>query len=81
MAKIIQFNSENEESHSCPTCDLILNYIEEIVNAETPEQLWESLEELVLDAKDLGVKEYLIHDIDSKVELLEYLENSCDCDQ
>jgi hypothetical protein len=81
MSKIIQFKGNEEEQHSCPTCDLILEHMEYVLDAESPEQLFEALSELVHDAKDLGLKEYLIHELDAKAALLDHLEYGCDCEE
>lgn len=81
MTKIIQFNKQPEEQHSCPTCDLVLSYIDEIADSESPEELFELLSELVEEAKDLGVASYLAAEIDSKIELFEHLTGECGCEE
>lgn len=78
MTKIIQFNQGNKEEHCCPNCDLVLSYIGEVIESESPEELFEVLSELVLEAKELGLKEYLIAELEAKVELLDQLEYGCD---
>jgi hypothetical protein len=83
MSKIIQFKGNEEEQHSCPTCDLILEHMAYVMDAESTEELFDALSELVQDAKDLGLKEYLVHELNTKVALLDHLEYGCceeDCD-
>jgi hypothetical protein len=82
MSKIIQFKGQDEEQHSCPTCDLVWSYLGEVIDSESPEELFEALSGLVSEAKDLGLKEYLVAELDAKAELLDILEgNCCDCDE
>jgi hypothetical protein len=80
MSKIIQFNKGNEEEHSCPVCDLAFEYMNLVVDAESPEQLFEMLSELIHEAMDLGVISYLHQEISHKEELLDRLTYSC-CDE
>lgn len=73
MSKIIQFKNEQEE-HCCPSCDLAEEYMDYVIDTETPSELFSVLRDLVQEAKDLGVKDYLVHELESKSNLLDYLE-------
>jgi hypothetical protein len=42
MSKIIQFKGQDEEQHSCPTCDLVWSYLGEVIDSESPEELFEA---------------------------------------
>jgi hypothetical protein len=74
---IIPFNNGNEEEHHCPTCDLIHEFMVYILDADSAEEIFGIVTGLVKEAKDLGLKEYLAHEIDSKIALFEHLENGC----
>jgi hypothetical protein len=78
---VVPFNNgEEPEQYSCPTCDLVLEFMSYVVETESSDELFEVLSGLVNEAKDLGVKEYLVHEIDSKIALFEHLEHGC-CDE
>lgn len=83
MTKIIQFRNESqEEKHSCPTCDLVWEFVEYTKEAESEEELFEILSALANESKNLGVKEFLVFDIDNKIHLLDHLdgEHCEECD-
>lgn len=65
---------------SCTTCDLVNEYIELISNVESKLELEEYLFGLVEEAQEQGLRKALIADINMKADLLESLENDCDCD-
>lgn len=83
MTKIIQFKNETQqEVHECPTCNLVWEFLEYAKEADTQEELFEILSGLANEAKDLGIKEFLVHDIDNKVQILRHLDNGhCDCEE
>lgn len=66
---------------SCATCDLVNEYIELISNVESKLELEEYLFGLVEEAQKHGLQKALIADIHMKSDLLESLENDCDCDE
>lgn len=79
MADIIPFNNEpEEEQHQCETCDLVWEHMEYLFYAESEEQKFEILSELVHEAKKLGMKELLVTQIDSKIALLDHLDGCCE---
>lgn len=74
---IIKF-VKDEENCECLTCEIVDNYFDAIVEADSEEELFYLLNDLVREGKILGVKEYLIRDIDDKMELFNEL-SYCDC--
>jgi hypothetical protein len=81
MSKIVQFNKGNvEEESCCETCDLVREHMTYVIDAESPQELFDVLREFAEELKKLGLKEYLVKELDAKVELLDYLEYGCDCE-
>lgn len=80
MSKIIPFNNNNEEETcACPTCDLILEFISYVKETKTVDELFDVLSDLVNEAKVLGIKEHLVTEIDSKIQILDHLDGFCEC--
>jgi hypothetical protein len=82
---IYPFNKGNEEEPEscCELCDLTIETIGYVIEAETTEDLFNVLREFAEECKRVGIKEYLISELDSKAELLDHLEYGCsdeDCD-
>jgi hypothetical protein len=82
---VIPFNnSENEEESCCELCDLTIETIGYVYETASTEELFNVLREFADECKRVGVKEYLISELDSKAELLDHLEYGCcndvDCD-
>ncbi|PGZ96958.1 hypothetical protein COE51_16450 [Bacillus pseudomycoides] len=76
---VIKFTKENEEKCTCPTCELVHAAMNCAMSAESHEELLSILHTFAEDAKDLGVKEYLTLEIESKVKLFNHLEHGhCD---
>jgi len=79
MAKVFQFQQQNQEECECDTCNLVEEYYANILNAEDEVELFHWVSELTVEAKKLATKEALIEDIAFKAELLEHMEDECDC--
>jgi hypothetical protein len=81
--KIIQFNkSVEEEECECPSCDLAHEYLEYCKLADTEEELFNVLRELISDAGDLELRNYLQQEIVAKTEILDDLTYStCECEE
>lgn len=81
MGDVFEFNKENEDQNcDCSICNLISEFLEYIIHAESKEQLEEVVRGLVMEAKNEGWKEALIADVNMKMELLDDLHGHCDCD-
>jgi hypothetical protein len=81
MSKIIEFKGkEEQEQHSCDVCDLAYEYLEYCIDAESPEELFEILSDLINEAKVLGMKQLLINQVNQSMELLDELHGVCDCE-
>jgi len=78
---IIPFNGEQEDEHCCRTCDLVLDFVDVVKeHGNDDEALFAILSEMASQAKSIGIQEFLIREIDSKINLLEHLEDECDCE-
>jgi hypothetical protein len=76
MADIYNFNnSNNEEEHCCKYCDLAKDYASMIKYAETDEQLFELVREVISIAGDFTLIDYLISQNESNDNLIDYLVN------
>jgi hypothetical protein len=83
MTKIINFNKvEEQEEHTCETCELVDDLMETVLNAESHEELYETLFFYVDEAKKLGFQNALRLDIEHKVDVLNAIneEDECDCE-
>lgn len=74
---IIPFNNNSEEDKPCcPSCELAEEYFVYLLDTlqnKTLEDGYGVIRELVEQAKDLGVIEYLEHELEHKAELLDRL--------
>jgi hypothetical protein len=79
---VVPFNNGNEEEPEscCETCDLTLETLSYVIDAESTQELFDVLREFAEECKRVGIKEYLISELDSKAELLDILEYGC-CDE
>jgi hypothetical protein len=68
------------EVESCVTCDLVNEYIDLISEVESKLELEQYLFELVEDAQKIGIRQSLISDIHQKANMLDAMENECECD-
>jgi hypothetical protein len=76
MAEIYNFNNNNnEEEHCCKYCDLAKDYVSMIKYAETDEQLFELVREVISIAGDLTLIDYLYSQNESNENLINYLIN------
>ncbi|WP_133120604.1 hypothetical protein [Heyndrickxia camelliae] len=78
MTKLINFIQDQEE-FCCPTCELVSKYVEIAKQAESEEDLFDILSNLIDESRLIDIKQKLIHEIHYKMDLLEKLE--CDCDE
>lgn len=78
MSNIYKFNKEEQE-HSCPTCDLVEEYFSYAIEADSKSELYNIIEAVVQEAKELGMKDVLSQRITSDFHLLKHLEGEhCD---
>jgi hypothetical protein len=68
MGKLLKF--QQEEECDCGVCELVEEYSEMIIDCESVEELQGLLRELIIEAKESGRKEYLMADIDFKLDML-----------
>ncbi len=54
MSKVIQFKKEEE---TCPICDLVYEFMEDVAESESSEELFSLLTELAVIANNMGVDE------------------------
>jgi hypothetical protein len=66
--------------HVCPKCELLEQYKVLIANVEDEHELERWISELIDEAYKLGVRETTLADIDAKIDLLDTLDDECDCD-
>lgn len=74
-------NEEPEDDYCCDSCDLTMEFMSYVLEAESDGEVYEVLRALVDESKKLGIKEYLIHEISSKMNLIDHLELGCDCEE
>lgn len=79
MSKIIEFKKQ-EEVCECPFCGLVEDYIDSIADSESYDELRFHLIDLVAEASELGVYEFVSQEIAGKLHLLECIEGSCSCE-
>lgn len=53
MSKVIQFKKEE----TCPICDLVSEFMEDVAESESPEELFSLLTELAVIANNMGADE------------------------
>ncbi|PLR72304.1 hypothetical protein [Bacillus sp. UMB0728] len=53
MSKVIQFKKEE----NCPICDLVSEFMEDVAESESPEELFSLLAELALISNNTGTDE------------------------
>jgi hypothetical protein len=73
------FNFQNEEE-CCPTCKLVSDFTNLILNADSKEEVGELVNDLVGISKEIGWKQALVDDINAKIDTLRELDDECDCD-
>lgn len=78
--KVIPFNKNQEtyEECECPSCDLADEYFAYITIAESDEEIYQTIRELINEAKILGEKEFVQRDIEDKVNYLHHLDSLVD---
>lgn len=84
MSKIIQFKNNQPEQCECDPCQLAREYVEYCKLADSEEELFDILRELISDASDLELQNYLQQEIVAKGQLLDHLvygccDGECDC--
>lgn len=67
---MFKFNENNNESCGCHKCDLVEDYLEHALEAESKDELRELLHFLFEDGVEQGTIETIEIDIDSKKEVL-----------
>lgn len=76
---VIPFNNEEEQDYCpCPSCDLINEFIPYVIDAESPQELFEVLNDFLHEAKTLGIKEILTRQINASINLIDSLDGCCD---
>jgi hypothetical protein len=77
-----KFKNSDGESCDCDTCKMAYRYCMEISDADTVDKLVDTVNRLIIDAQDLGMKQLLQQQIRHNTELLHHLDNCCDdeCD-
>ena len=83
MTKIIQFKQQELENCDCDLCDLVSDYIDDIEESESREELFAKLRALVAEAQYMAVLESLENEIEAKQELYNRLVDpcgNCDCE-
>lgn len=80
MAKLYKFKEEQETPEfCCPQCELVENYTELLLDAESEEELKQFLSWAIEDAVKLGVKRALTADIENKMSILDDMDK-CNCE-
>lgn len=72
MADIYEFkNNSNEEEHcECEYCLLAEEYMEYVAESESPHELFNVLRELISEASNITVIEFLEKEIENNVKLV-----------
>ena len=81
MADIYHFNnpSQDEPESCCEYCDIAKEYMEYLVQTDDPQQFFDILREALEEARKVGIKEFLVQQIDAQEELLaELMYGDCD---
>jgi hypothetical protein len=80
MADIYEFkNSSNEdEDCTCEYCQLAEEYIPYVVETKSPQELFNVLRELISEASNLTVIDFLEREIENNVELVHRLKYGFD---
>ena len=82
MAEIFKFQKGEE---CCSTCQLVEEYFTYIMEADTADEVYELLHELVshvqYDSYKEGYRDALVHDVESKLNYLQEIDQECDCEK
>jgi hypothetical protein len=73
MSNIINFNKDTEEQCECSLCQLANEFLEYAVEAESKDELFNVLREMVSEAYKQGMLEVLQQQIQANVELIDDL--------
>lgn len=73
-------NELQEDNHSCPDCDLVLDYFNSVTKADSQEELFAVLSGLVQDAKKMGFKDAIEMYLFNSMNILDQLDDECDCE-
>lgn len=78
--KVIPFNKNQEtyEECECPSCDLADEYFTYVTEAKSDEEIYQTIRDLINEAKILGEKEFAQRDIEDKVSYLHHLDSLVD---
>jgi hypothetical protein len=76
MSKILKF--QEDENCECPFCDLINEFLQYSIEADTKDELKDILTGLANEARIVGFRDALEQDVRQKIAFLEG--ESCDCD-
>lgn len=79
MGDVVDFNrGHNEEpEHCCETCELVNEFIPYIRDCTDDKELFEVLTQLVRESQSIGLKHYLVNEVNSLTQLIDHLELGC----
>lgn len=82
MVKVFKFQQEDEIC-DCAYCEITKCAVNELLDAESQEELEDIIEDLVSDVRAITYQEAIIADVNNKIGLLGILiqENECSCEE